>query len=48
MKMIGHDHFICHSYCHFWVSGFSWLVSFLLSVSPSQSEHEEFQISPPS
>ncbi len=17
MKMIGHDHFICHSYCHF-------------------------------
>ena len=23
MKMIGHDHFICHSYCHFSVRAFS-------------------------
>ena len=30
------------------VSGFSWLVIFLLSLYPSQSEHEEFQISHPS
>ena len=30
------------------VSGFSRLASFLLSVQPSQSEHEEFQISHPS
>ena len=38
MKMIGHDHFICHSYCHFSVlshilrlSGNFWLVSFKIS-----------------
>ena len=41
MKMIGHDHFICHSYCHF--SG-SPDKPGGLSIQLCKSEKKEFYI----
>ena len=32
MKMIGHDHFICHSYCHF--SVLSHILLFRTDIPP--------------
>ena len=48
MKMIGHDHFICHSYCHFSVLSHILLGSpdkpGGLSIQLCKSEKKEFYI----